>query len=324
MGMDSGIKNLAVGRNDRFYLVAFLAVAGVLIFAGRDLVQGAAIVTWGVTFGGTTAVAVLAAALYRVRLELQASRRQLARKEAEVSFAREVQRALFPRELPHDCGLEFSAVCIPASGISGDYYDVLHLADGRVIFAVADISGKGISAAILMANLQAVLRTVADGDASPHEICVRLDRHLHRVTDDSRFATFFLAEWKRREQLLRYVNAGHNTPVLVGSRRGTRLEAGGPPIGLLPDSTFEMGELRLQPGDTLVIYSDGITEAASATGQQFGERRLQEIVEQNASNPLAEIQQQVLNAVHQWSGFELEDDLTLLIVRTTGEGEVQQ
>ncbi|HEU4388631.1 MAG TPA: PP2C family protein-serine/threonine phosphatase, partial [Blastocatellia bacterium] len=288
--MDSGIKQLASGRNDKFYVIAFLAVAGVLIFAGRDLVQGAAIVTWGVTFGGTTAVAVLAAALYRVRLELQASRRQLARKEAEVSFAREVQSALFPRELPRACGLEFTAVCIPASGISGDYYDVLELANGRVIFAVADISGKGISAAILMANLQAVLRTLAEGDASPREICMRLDRHLHRVTDDSRFATFFLAEWQESNRVLRYVNAGHNPPLLLGAHDATRLVTGGPPIGLLPDSTFEMGEVLLQQGEMLVIYSDGITEAESANGEQFGERRLQQIVEENFSKPLVEIQ----------------------------------
>src|SRR5204862_6154762 len=133
--------------------------------------------------------AVLLVALYRVQLELKSSRHQLARKEAELSFALEVQQALFPRQLPDQHGLEFSGICIPARGISGDYYDVMQLPDGRLVFAIADISGKGISAAILMANLQAVLRTLAAANLSPCEICSRLNLHLLQVTDESKFAT---------------------------------------------------------------------------------------------------------------------------------------
>ena len=109
--------------------------------------------------------------LYRVQLELQSSRRQLARKEAELSFALEVQQALFPRHLPESNGLEFAAVCIPARGISGDYYDVVQFPDGRLVFAIADISGKGISAAILMANVQALLRTLSETGNPPAEVC---------------------------------------------------------------------------------------------------------------------------------------------------------
>src|SRR5262249_45414488 len=137
---ESGIKT-----RETLYLIAFLVGAAVLLFLGRDLVQGSAFVTWGLTFAGSTGVAVLIASLYRVRIELQASRHQLARKDAELSFALEVQRALFPRQLPEEGGLEFSAICIPAHGISGDYYDVMRLPDGRLVFAIADISGKGIS-----------------------------------------------------------------------------------------------------------------------------------------------------------------------------------
>src|SRR5881296_2308693 len=141
---------------DRIYLVSFLLIAGVLLFLGRDLLQASVLVTWGLVFGGTTAVAILLVFSYRLRMELQASRHELARKEAELNFALEVQRALFPQQFPVDSGLEFAAVCVPARGISGDYYDVLPLTDGRLVFTVADISGKGISAAILMSNLQAV------------------------------------------------------------------------------------------------------------------------------------------------------------------------
>lgn len=308
---------LLIEHRDRFYLVGFLLGAGLLLFLGRNLLQGSVLVTWGLTFGGTTAVAVLVAALYRVRLELQASRHQLARKEAEINFAHEVQKALFPRQLPRSGGLEFAAVCIPARGISGDYYDVMHLPDGRLIFAIADISGKGISAAILMANLQAVLRTLTETIRLPGDVCSRLNHHLHQVTDASKFATFFYAEWDEKSQRLSYVNAGHNAPILFGSCHGRRLDEGGIPLGLFPDPGFQMGEVLLQSDDMLVLYSDGITEATSENGEEFGERRLEQVVADHCKESLAEIQQSVIKAVNEWSRKEPEDDMTLLIVRAT-------
>ena len=308
-------------RRETYYLAGFLIGAGLLLFLGRDLLQGSVVATWGLTFGGTTAVAVLGAALYRVRLELQASRRQLARKEAELSFAREVQVALFPRRLPVKGGLEFSGICIPARGISGDYYDVMQLPDGRLVFAIADISGKGISAAIIMANLQAVLRTLAGSNLSPCEVCSRLNQHLLQVTDESKFATFFYAEWNPVESRLRYINAGHHVPIAVGSAEGRRLSEGGFPLGLFPDATFEMGDAFLRPGDLLVLYSDGITEASSRKGVEFGEGRLRNLIEEHRDEPLAQIQRRVIDAVRQWSGEEPEDDMTLLIVRATANVE---
>jgi len=305
---------LSVHR-DRIYLIAFLLGAGALLFAGRDLLQGSVLITWGLTFAGTTAVVVLGVSLYRVRLDLQASRMELARKEAELSFALQVQRALFPRQFPATSGLEFTAVCIPAHGISGDYYDVIQLQDGRIVFAIADISGKGIPAAILMANLQALLRTMADIGRSPGEVVSRLNHHLNQVTDESKFATFFYAEWNPRHRALSFVNAGHLPPVMVGSCRGVRLDKGGFPLGVFRDADFEVGELTMQPGDMLVLYSDGITEATSDAGEQFEERRLQQAVEERCGAPLLEIQSHILDALHSWSDKEPEDDMTLLIVR---------
>jgi sigma-B regulation protein RsbU (phosphoserine phosphatase) len=283
------------------------------------------------SFAGATAVGLLVASLYRVRLELQASRRQLARKDAELSFALEVQRALFPRRWPDQQALEFSGVCIPARGISGDYYDVISLPDGRLVFAIADISGKGISAAILMANLQAVLRTLAETIDSPCEICARLNRHLHQVTDSTRFATFFYAEWHPVARALRYVNAGHHPPVLVTAARVTsavgetngRLDCGGVPLGVFPDAEFQTGETTLAPGDLLVLYSDGVTEAASEMGEEFGEKRLRQVITSSKGKPLPEIQATILEAVRKWSGQEQEDDMTLLLVRAAGSREGQ-
>jgi sigma-B regulation protein RsbU (phosphoserine phosphatase) len=309
---------------DKVYLIGFVVAAGLLLFLGRGLVQGSALATWGLTFGATTAVAVLLVTLYRVQLELQSSRRQLARKEAELSFALEVQQALFPRHLPESNGLEFAAVCIPARGISGDYYDVMQFPDGRLVFAIADISGKGISAAILMANVQALLRTLSETGNPPADVCKRLNHHLHQVTDASKFATFFYGEWRAVERRLSYVNAGHCAPVMLGSLCGRELSEGGFPLGMFPTAEFQTGEVMLQAGDLLVLYSDGITEATSKTGEEFGDGRLRAEIEKRSSGTLAEIQAGVLEAVRDWAGDELEDDMTLLMVRAIEAVEAKE
>lgn len=298
--------------------MVFLVGAGGLLLLGHGLLPGAAVLlTWSLTFGGTAAAGVLGVVLYRLQLQLKASRMELARKEAELSIAREVQQALFPRQLPAGCGLEFSAVCLPSAGISGDYYDVLALPDGRLIFAIADISGKGVSAAILMANLQALLRALAPSAPEPSAVCRRLNEHLHQVTDAAKFATFFYAEWTPVERRLTYVNAGHNAPLLLGNGQCQRLEDGGPPLGMFPTADFETGRVGLKPGETIVLYSDGITEAATTDGEEFGELRLEEVVKGNCGKPLAVIEAQVLKAVRQWSGSNPEDDMTLMLVRAT-------
>jgi phosphoserine phosphatase RsbU/P len=302
---------------DKLYLIGFLLGAGLLLFLGRNLLQGSVLLSWSLTFGGTTAAAVLGLLLYRLQLQLKASRHELARKEVELKIARDVQEALFPRQLPTGSGLEFSAICIPSAGISGDYYDVLQLPDGRLLFAIADISGKGISAAILMANLQAVLRVLAASAPEPSEVCRRLNQHLHEVTDASKFATFFYAEWKPWERKLTYANAGHNAPLLLKDGYGQQLDQGGMPLGLFPSAEFRTGAVCLGSGDTLVLYSDGITEATSKSGEEFGELRLESVVRAYCGKPLAVIQQQVLASVREWAGENQEDDMTLLLVRAT-------
>jgi sigma-B regulation protein RsbU (phosphoserine phosphatase) len=308
---------LAAIRRDGIYLFGFLIAAGLLLFLGRDLLQESVLATWGLTFGGTTAVAILALSLYRVRIDLRASRHQLARREAELEFAHQVQSALFPRDLPLGRGLEFSATCIPAHGISGDYYDVIQLTDGRLVLAIADISGKGISAAILMANLQALLRALVGMNSSPLDTCARLNRHLHQVTDDSKYATFFYAEWNPADRRLVYVNAGHLAPIVLGPTQLLRLETGGIPLGLFPDADFQMGETFLKPGDLILLFSDGITEASSKTDEQFEDHRLISVVKENSGRTLPEIQARILEAVKRWAGDEPEDDMTLLIARAT-------
>jgi sigma-B regulation protein RsbU (phosphoserine phosphatase) len=306
---------------DRIYLVVFLVGAGLLLYLGRGLIATSAYATFGLTFAGTTAAAVLGMVLYRVQLELRASRHELARKEAELNFALEVQQALFPRQFPADQSLEFSAVCVPARGIGGDYYDVLERRDGRLALVVADISGKGISAAILMSNVHAVLRTLHDAGLPAGELCSQLNRHLHRVTQGTRFATAFYAEWSERDRCLTYVNAGHPAPILLGTCSGQLLQAGGPPLGIFPDTEFQVGRLLLQPGDMMVLYSDGITDAGESSEREFGQARLEARVKEHCEEPLDEIRQRILAAVRDWSGNEVEDDMTLLLIRARSQKE---
>ncbi len=316
----SGIENrpYAFALRDKLYVIGFLLGSGLLLFLGHNLLpQARVLLTWGLSFGGATAAAVLGVLLYRLQLQLKASRHELARREVELRIANEVQQALFPHHLPSDGGIEFSAICVPSSGISGDYYDVLKLPDGRTIFAIADISGKGVSAAIIMANVQAMLRVLAASALEPREVCRKLNDHLYEVTDASKFATFFYAEWNPSERRLRYVNAGHNAPLLLGDGRQERLEVGGMPLGMFLAAEFRTGAVCLKPGDTLVLYSDGITEAASKAGEEFGEERLEGLVKSLCGRPLAEIQENILTRVRQWSAGVPEDDMTLMIARAT-------
>ncbi|HXJ93603.1 MAG TPA: PP2C family protein-serine/threonine phosphatase [Terriglobia bacterium] len=306
---------------DKIYLASFLLLAGLLLYLGRDLLAQSAWATWGVTFAGTSGAAVLGLAFYQVQHQLRASRRELALKEAELNFARQVQQALFPQRFPLNSGLEFSAVCVPAAGISGDYFDVLELPNGRLVLAIADISGKGLSAAILMSNVHAGLRILAQAGHEPAEICRQLNRHLSHFTEGHRFATLFYAEWSRPQRSLTYVNAGHTVPILVSGNGASRLECGGVPIGLLPCSTFQAGAVTLQPGDLVALYSDGITEAGVLEAEPFGESQLEALILAHRTRPLDEIQREILKAVRTWSGGEPEDDMTLLLVRATGAGE---
>ena len=306
---------------DRIYLFVFLVGAGLLLYVGRGFLAMSAYATFGLTFAGTTAAAVLGTVLYRVQLELRASRHELARKEAELNFALEVQQALFPTQFPVDQGLEFSAVCVPARGIGGDYYDVLQRRDGCLAFAIADISGKGIPAAILMSNVHAVLRTLYDAGHPAGDLCTQLNRHLYRVTEGTKFATAFYAEWNERDRSLTYVNAGHPAPLLLGSCSSQLLQTGGPPLGIFPDTEFQVGRLVMQPGDMMVLFSDGITDAGESSEREFGQARLEATVKEHCEEPLDEIRQHILTAVRDWSGEEVEDDMTLLLIRARSQKE---
>lgn len=299
---------------DSVYLFGFLIGAAVLLLLGRDQLPSSILLTWGLTFGATTAAAVLMVSLYRVQLELKRSRNELARKNAEIDFAKQVQRALFPADTPSGYGVGFSAICIPAQGISGDYYDMIPGRPEEIIVVVADVSGKGISAAILMANVQARLHALAETFDRLDALAGKLSRDLYRVTEANKFATAFLSCWKKEERTLTYVNAGHLKPIVIGNE-APDLHCGGPPLGMFEAIDYQMGRVRLNPGDLVALYSDGISEAGNSEGEEYGAERLERILTELAGEPLQDIRDEVLNSVRMWTSDDTHDDMTIVLMR---------
>ncbi|HSR68436.1 MAG TPA: PP2C family protein-serine/threonine phosphatase [Acidobacteriota bacterium] len=298
---------------DELLILPFLLTAAVLTYLGRDLWVGSAVAGQALTFAAVTGGALLVLLLARVRRDLRDSRLQLARKEAELNFAREVQKALFPKTYPQGRGLAFHGVCIPAQFISGDYFDVLELPDGRQVFALADISGKGVSAAILMANLQALLRREARNGERPDELCWRLNNHFWEVSPPASFATFFYAEWDPVGRRLHYVNAGHNRPMLFSGDKVKRLCEGGLPLGIFPESRYNTGSVELQRGDLLLVYSDGVSEAGFSR-EEFGTARIRQAVGQAGSRDPVQVIERILSEVRRFAEDDQHDDMTLLAV----------
>jgi phosphoserine phosphatase RsbU/P len=274
----------------------------------------------------------------RELLRVSAEKQRL---DQEMKIAAAVQSRLFPRSIPKSERLDIAkGVCIPARSVSGDYYDLLDVAPGVIGVVVADVCGKGVSAALMMANLQANLRgqaqaqrdTYHDGVHTLVEPLVRGDSPARRVVErvnqqvtgsmmDASFITLFYAEFDERRSTLRYTNAGHNPPLLfseVGGEAGRvrRLDVGGTVLGLFCDREYEEEEIELRSGDTLVAFTDGVIEARSPLGEEFGEDRLVRVLLENAGSPAAEIESRILRAVEDWTAeAEQEDDLTLLILK---------
>jgi len=256
----------------------------------------------------------------RMRRQLEAQFRALRAKEAlerEVEIAREVQFQLLPRTVPAVRGLELSGICLPAVGVGGDYYDYLPLPDERVGLVIADVSGKGIPAALLMAGLQASVRSLALPGIPPCEVNRRLNDMLHSTTSDARYATLFFALYDPHDRSLTYSNAGHFPPLHCCSSGTARLSQGGLPIGLMPGSLYGEGRRDLGIGDVLAMFTDGVIEAPDANGEEFGEARLIEVIGKRQGEPLADIRDAIIDAIKSWSrGGTPHDDITLVLART--------
>jgi sigma-B regulation protein RsbU (phosphoserine phosphatase) len=240
---------------------------------------------------------------------------QLRHQEQEIAEARAIQQGLLPKDIPQLPGYEIAAAWQSALTVGGDYYDILPFSATELGLCIADVAGKGLPAAFLMSNLQAAVRGLATPAISPDALCTRLNDLLCRNITRDRFITLFYAHLDGPSRRLRYASAGHNPPVLQ-RRDGSheRLTEGGGVLGVFPDQTFGLGTAQLAPGDRVVFFTDGVTEANSPEGEEFGEARLLGLLEEYRSLSAGELQKNILGAVADFSGGHWRDDATLLIL----------
>jgi phosphoserine phosphatase RsbU/P len=244
----------------------------------------------------------------------------------EVEIAREVQERLFPQKLPVVAGLDYAGHCRPALGVGGDYYDFLALPQGRLGVAIGDVSGKGIAAALMMASLQASLR--GEATRAPENLAAavtNVNRLVYEASSSNRYATFFYGQYDPTQGRFDYVNAGHNPPMLFRQANGhsevIRLQSGGTVVGLLEDARYEQGSVQINPGDILVFFTDGISEAMNPADEEWGEDSLMNSVRASICGTSVSSAQELMEctfaAATQFAGTAPQhDDMTLVVLRT--------
>lgn len=255
----------------------------------------------------------------RHQIEEEASER--GRLEQEMTIARDIQMELLPRTFPRIPGLDMFAFTVPARHVGGDCYDVIDVGDGRLALTIGDVSGKGTPAAILMANVQAAVRALSESGIPADQLITRVNKLVHNFTEESAFITFFYCVLDTRTGDLRYVNAGHNPPCVFradGSKE--YLHRGGLVIGIMPGAEYEEGRTVLAPGDDLVLYTDGITEAVNPEEEMFGEERLEALLAEHRHASAREIEEYVYSGIRDFVGAAAQsDDLTMVVVKLMAE-----
>jgi serine phosphatase RsbU (regulator of sigma subunit)/pSer/pThr/pTyr-binding forkhead associated (FHA) protein len=268
----------------------------------------------------TTLASVAAIRVENARLlEEQIERERL---EQELQLASEIQQRFQPTSAPQIKGYELQGISFPCYEIGGDYYDFIERGDGRLIITLGDVSGKGTAAALLMSSLHAAVHAQAFAHPSLVETIKAINGYLAENTPTNRFVTLFYAELDPRTGALAFLNAGHNPPLIVHAA-GTveSLDSSGLPLGIKSDAEFREGHAQLRPGDVLVIYSDGVSEAVNPTGEEFGAARLRETVASNLHASAAGIRDRIEAALTMWAhGTPAADDITLVIVKRQAEG----
>jgi sigma-B regulation protein RsbU (phosphoserine phosphatase) len=254
------------------------------------------------------------AALESVRLHRLSVEQQ--RRDREMQIAREIQQSLFPESFPDVPGFEVFALSLPCYEVGGDHYDVIPLPGGRLAVAIADVSGKGAPASILMASVHASLRALA-GTAPPAGLMQRINRFLFENTQANRYATVFYGELDPASRRLSYVNGGHIPPYCIGPRgRENRLGTGGPALGVIEDAVYEEGVVELEKGDLVAMVTDGVTEAASVEDHEFGDEHVIEVLHRMRGAGAEGALRGLVEAVHAWTGpVGCADDLTALVLR---------
>jgi serine phosphatase RsbU (regulator of sigma subunit) len=262
------------------------------------------------TLGSVAAIRVQNATLLEERIERE-------RLEHELELATEIQQRFQPSAPPKVNGYEFQGISFSCYEIGGDYYDFIPRNDGRMLIALGDVSGKGTAAALLMSSVHAAIHAqVATNNTLPAAIS-NVNQYLAENTPTNRFVTLFMAELEPTTGRMQYINAGHNPP-LIGRADGSvvQLDSGGFPLGIMPGAEFEVGDTILQPGEVLVVYSDGVSEAVNLAGEEFGMDRLSEVVKRNLYASASGIRDKVESSLSAFTQTApANDDITLVIVK---------
>jgi len=253
----------------------------------------------------------------RLTTEIATEVAQRERMNRELEIAREVQERLFPQTVPSIAGIELAGYCRPALGVGGDYYDYFALPDGDLGIAVGDVSGKGIPAALLMASLRASLRAqTMRGERDLAALMENVNILGYESSAVNKYATFFYGQYSPRSRLLRYVNAGHEPPLVFRGSELILLETGGPVVGLLPAARYEQGVIEMQPGDVLVAFTDGISEAMNPADEEWGVENLISCVREHGGIICSELIQGVMASADAFAaGAKQHDDMTVVVAR---------
>jgi len=245
----------------------------------------------------------------------RARRREEAAERRELSEALKIQQRLLPQQVPEIEGWELAVSWQPANGVGGDCFDMIRLGDTRLAISIADVVGKGIPAALLMSNLQAAVRAFASEAVEPQALCHQVNRILCGNIAEGRFISFFYSVLDAPTGVMTYTNAGHYLPMLVRAD-GTveRLGAGGPVLGVLSDAEYEQAHVGIGPGDRLVMFTDGLTEARSAADEEFGEERLLDAAVAHRACSAPALQARLADSVATFTGGRLQDDATLIVL----------
>ncbi len=243
--------------------------------------------------------------------------RNLLKMQQEVKLASQIQTDLLPKEFPSLPGYDIAGATFPARTIGGDYFDFIQVDEHKLAICLGDVSGKGLPAALLMANLQASLRSQTYNGNSVKECIARCNHQLYQSTSPEKFATLFYGIVDTQNHTLTYCNAGHEPPFLIsGGGKPFRLNEGGTMMGIMDGFPFEEAVVSLQPGDILVSYSDGVTEAMNVIKEQFGESKLADLIRENADIPAEKIIEEIVKAVRTHAGEAPQyDDITALVIR---------
>jgi sigma-B regulation protein RsbU (phosphoserine phosphatase) len=269
------------------------------------------------TLASVAAIRVENARLVEARLERE-------RLERELALASEIQQRFQPTAPPHISGYELQGISFPCYEIGGDYYDFIEREDGRLVIALGDVSGKGTAAALLMSSLHAAIHAQSMSHDSLVDTISAVNRYLADNIPANRFVTLFYAELDPASGALSFLNAGHNPPLIVHAA-GTveQLASGGLPLGIKRDAEYREGRTQLQKGDVLVIYSDGVTEAVSPSGEEFGATRLYEVVARNVNASASGIRDRIESSLTKFAqGTSAADDITLVIVKRQAEAKL--